>query len=215
MDHLVWFSADAARERVQDYCQEVQRHEHLHTRLGREFDLLDHLQAIVTDWHSLGPDEEASKVVQDLVAVGWGRPFTDVRPRLDVFLTKVAQRPRVWFKILTHIQDRTGTVLEVVGRTLLSRQAALDDRAYEQRGAADIGLVIADFLDLHDRTMYEFFRDELLAFCLDEAISPEAVAVFVQDRPDYWLTADEHLSQTITADLPLHCTWLAHRLFWA
>jgi hypothetical protein len=215
VDYLAWGLTKAAREHTALYCEEAHQHEDLHLRLSNEFDRMEHLQHFAAKWHSLDNAGELPDVLADLIAVCWGRPDADVRPRLDAFLAEVARQPRSWLRTLTTIHTQAAELIDCVMRTLQSQQSSMYGDATLWRDVEEARSAIADFLDLQDRMTYADFRTSLLEFCLAEAISPEVVASYIDGRQEYWLSEVEHLSQTIAADGPLRCVWLAHRMFWA
>jgi len=215
VDYLAWGLTKPAREKTALFCREAQQHEEVHLRLSREFDRMEQLQHLAELWHSLDEWDQLPFVVGDLIAASWARTEADLRPRVDAFLAEVAGQPRVWLQNLTKIQMHTPELIEIVMRTLQARLSSMDGQASLWRDAGAAQCAIRDFLDLQPRIPYSDFRNLLLQFCLEEAISPDVVAGYLDGRPEYWLTADEHLSQTITADVPLLCVWLGHRMFWA
>ncbi len=215
VDHLAWGLTKAAREYSALFCKEAQQHEDLHLRLSNEFDRMEHLQHVAAKWHALDQAGDLPDVLADLIAVCWGRPDVDVRPRLDALLAEVARQPRTWLKTLTKVQTDAPELVASVTRIVHSQQSSLSGDASLWRDAEDARSAIADFLDLQDRMTYADFRIALLDFCLAEAIPPEVVASYVEGRKEYGQSELEPLSQTITADVPLMCIWLAHRMFWA
>jgi hypothetical protein len=215
VDYLAWGLTKAARDQTALYCEEAQKHEELHRRLSREFDRMEHLQNLAAKWHSLDQAGDLPDVLADLIAVCWGRPKADVRPRLDAFLAEVARQPGMWLVTLTKIHKQAPELIDLVMRTLQAQQSSMYGDATLWRDAEEARCAIADFFDLQDRMTYDEYRYALLQFCLAEAISPEVVASYLGGRNEYTLSALVHLSQTIPADVPLQCVWLAHRTFWA
>jgi len=215
VDFLAWGRTRAARRKTARYCAEAQSYEELQLRLGREFDRLEHCQMLAEAWHSLKDAGELPAAVGKLLAVCWGRPEADVHPRLEAFLAAVAREPRSWLETLTELHAEAPGLTDLVLRTLQSQPAAVQGNASLRREAEDARQAIADFLDLQGKRSYDIFRRALLDFCLAEAIPPEAVADHVEGRKDYWLNRELHLAQVLTADVPLLCVWLAHRLFCA
>ncbi len=106
VDYLAWFHTKLARGQTALFCEEAQEHEELHLRLSAEFDRLEQLQNIVAKWRLQIQAEMLPVVVADLIAVSWGRPEADVRPRLDAFLAQVASQPRTWLETLTKLDER-------------------------------------------------------------------------------------------------------------
>jgi hypothetical protein len=215
LNHLAWAPTPEARRRTARYFEEAYEHEELHLRLRGEFDRLEQLQHLSSNWHALNQQRELPAVVAYLISVAWGRPDGDVRPRLEAFVAEVADNPPAWLATLTRIHRRGTGLIDLVWRTLQAQQTSLGRGPISQRATAEALDAIADFLDLQDEMTYDVFRKTLLAFCLTEAIHPEAVAASLQGRMDYWLNEQEHLAQVIKDDAPLHCVWLAHRMFWA
>ena len=154
-------------------------------------------------------------MVGELIAVGWARPTEDIRPPLQAFLAEVSREPGTWLETLSKIHMQAAVLIEFVLHNLRANLSSLGGSAALQCTGDDVPSAIADFLDVQTRMTYTDFRKILLDFCVAEMIAPETVASAVEGRREYFLNTGQHLSETITADVPLLCVCMAHRIFWA
>jgi hypothetical protein len=138
-----------------------------------------------------------------------------VRPHLLRFLQQVDHSPRMALHGLDLIYTRAPSVLTQFGMLLQQLQSTLPDPPDDPRSGASQAALIRAFLGTTVLEEYGELRGRLVDFCRHEAIAPEQVAEVVADRPEYWLTHDQHLTQVLLADWPLRQVCLACRLFWA
>jgi hypothetical protein len=214
MDQLAWTRVKAGRELMKRCDQEIERFEHLFTRLGSELDRLDMLREVAAGWQELKPGSGAPPDLVKLIPLSWTRPFAEARPCLLALLDWLVQHPHEALHTFDQLKVDAPGVLAQFGRVLDQFRASLSSSP-EPVAEETATRVTLDLLEGADYRNYGAFRLRLLEFCLREVIAPEQMAEVIAERPAFQLSTDTHLAELFLGDWPLRYVCLGYQLFWA
>ena len=146
-----------------------------------------------------------------LIPISWDRSFAEVRPALFVFLEHVVRDPLKALMAFDRVLHRARAVLTQFGSLLQELQRW---EHTSQELTPDQEWLAAEFLEGSHWPDIASFREQLLAFCVRDALDPERVALVALSLSKLKSSAVELVNQ-IRGDWPLRYVCEAHRMFWA
>jgi hypothetical protein len=215
VDRIAFIQSQAARDLMVRCQHDLKTLEHLHLRLSAAFDRYELLLDLADKSRTVaqgGTPRHADFL--DVVHRAWTTPIEELRPRLLAYLATIAGRPGQALQNFEFIQQVASPLLYQFRRAL-SVLEAITDPPEDGRTQGDIAELVLSFARDTPGAKYSEWRTPLLDFCLREVIMPEQVAAALAEHADFQLSAEQHLSQAATKDLPLVCVCHACRLFWA
>lgn len=214
IDHLAWAPQESTRSAIASWRKELDQAVHLHESLGSEMDRLDFLSGLVKGWRECGQLPNQASFV-GLIRDSWTRAPGELRLNVQAYLEVVAQHPA---RFLDHFDAVAGVaasdVLTQYGKILIDYAAHSDVEMPPEECSTAATPRVLELLEELDSDQYRRLRPKLMAICLNEAVSPEAVAELVHGRSTYWLAGQTHLSQALTNDWALRYVFLSCWLFW-
>lgn len=212
-DTLAWEEDNQARDLLEECRTEIGRHAYLAHQLSHSFDRLDLLLEASAGWHQLRRQGGISNRLLRLIPVSWSRPFEEVRPVLRDALEALTGAPRRWLGYLDEARRQAPAVLALLGEAL--DQLEWRTPSPEPREPETLSGLVLEFLAHLNPADYDGERPELLAFCIQEMVSPEEMAEAVSGFPDAWKELGDTWAQALLNDWPLRHVYRGWRLFWA
>jgi hypothetical protein len=213
-DELAW-AEDAEAVDLMALCrEEIVRHEHLASALSYAFDRFDLLVEAAQGWHRLRRGEGGSGLsFLRLLSVSWFRPFPEVRGLLAEALEAIVAAPGRWLNYFDRMCQQAPTTLALFGE-LLDQFEQVQEMVVSPRDKDELTDLVQTFLSFLESPDYDQARDEVLAFCLGEAVVPEEMAEVANGFIGDWEELGAVWAQALTADWPLRYVCRASRLFW-
>jgi hypothetical protein len=210
-DVTAWGEGNLAEALFRRCVREIRKHEHIAVKHADWFDRLDYLQAVRSGCREL-PDGGSALV--RVIAAGWQRPHSEVRPLLLEFCSEIQGDAQRWLTYLDEVERIAPPVLGFFGDLL--RQLDLNTEVSHQLfpPPEQVEQLASRFIAGADDLEYAQLRHRLLDFCLAESIQPEWLAQSLHDVPLAILPTSQTLGGTIIADWPLRTVCLAVWLFW-
>jgi len=216
-DQLAWFTEEPVRRVFQHCCEEIDKLEHLQSRLGESFARLDYLKDLSEAWKSSrwigGEANEAWDALIRLIPATWTRSPAELRFIFLQYFEEAWDNPHDTLKLLDEVKDRAPILLSQLGQTLESLLFSVPSRFGEEIAQDEIETRTRRFLRGIDGGDYAQFRWKLVNFCFREFLAPERIAEVMESRD-----RDPAVIQLFTwvrNDWPVRCLCQAHRLFWA
>jgi hypothetical protein len=213
IDFLAWAPLIAHRDPIAGWRKELEQAIHLHGSLGAEMDRLDFLIALAEAWRQCGQLPGHASFLP-LIRDSWTRPPNELRLDVQAYLAEVAQNPTRFLEYFDVVAASAPDVLTQFGKVLIDYASGSDVEMPPEECSTAANPRVLELLEELDSDQYRWLRPKLLALCVNEAVSPEAVAGLVQGRPTFWVSGQTHLSQALAGDWALRYVFLSCWLFW-
>ena len=210
-ERVAWVQHASASILLSGLRREIKRLEHLAVHFPAEFDRADALFRATTAWSALFRFNLPSALLR-LIRQSWTQPFAEVRSLLQGVLEQIAANPTGWLQHFSTVQEKSSQALAQFGRLLDGLQQSKDGMPPRPDPGEIVELAQDFFAQANDS--YGKIREQVLKFCLREALAPEQMSASVLQRPGDWPTWVLPLAEKIHDDWPLRYVYRAWALFW-
>jgi hypothetical protein len=205
--NLVWApgTESAALAQLKD---EAQACAHRGLDLDGDLTLIEYAERAARGLLALWPQYAYTSRLHDLLRLTWNQPWPAARAHLRTHLADVAADPHGWLRRFTLVRAQASPSLQMLMDLPdhLGMDGAVADEDEDEDEEADqreTAAAIVEFLASERWWVYPSLRPNLLAFCIAEMISPARVVSVTRDYSQLRLRDDQHLADTVEADLPL------------
>lgn len=214
VDRFAFIDAPVARDLIQRCNRDLRSLTHLHLRLAAAFDRCDLALEFSAKVRILRHEVNGQEEFLNFMSRAWSSRNEDLRRPFVSYFAALAAVPKVALRRFDAVNELASPLLFEFRRTLHSLDSMSEPLA-ETRSNDEINDLVLSFAHDTPSTKYSEWRHPLVDFCLGEMVMPEQLAAVLQNRRDFQLTAEQHLSQAVIADVPLMCVCHACRLFWS
>jgi hypothetical protein len=213
IDQLAWADREEAHEAVQACRHEIEQLSHVHSSLSDHLDRMDLLFEVAEGYRRIRYAVHVPAEWIKLIPLSWTQPFEEIRARLMPVLQNMAQDPLAALKTFGLMAGHSPAAAAQLGH--LIERCHFQEIYYHQqheREWDEVRDAVQRFLRLHPG-YYRQLRQELLQFCVSEAIDPEWLGQIADESPHAWKEDNISWLDTIREDGPMRYVYLAYRTF--
>ncbi len=215
-DQLAWVpTTDKSFDRLGALRKEISTLELHHRDMWQQFDRLDYLLTLATQWRCVLLRSKAPPKALAVLPLTWNGPDGASWRAVEALAETVLQGTETALDWLDVIGGESEVVLQHLHSALVDLKYTRPAPDYEERDIDGLKLPLCRLMLDCLAYAYGKIRLPLLHFCIREAVSPHQVATLIEETAEIAAVYGEDIPGYLRGDLALQSIYMAHAWYWA